>query len=160
MIKGVENRGGGAGGFATSVKFAADAAGVSLFVVVDENHLVDDGHGVADRDLLERIGDTFGDEVTMCGLAADDQSEGDDAFRFVLLDQGFHGDRDFVGTGDPDDVGQAVWHEFFKLLLAVFDQCIREFLIVGRGDNHDLAALVQTPGPGGKCRGHANHLRG
>lgn len=70
---------GGAGAFSAAILRCGDAAGVCLFLVIDEEDAVDDGGLVCYGEVLEGVGDGGGDDVCVAGVSADEEAEGDDA---------------------------------------------------------------------------------
>ncbi len=82
-----------AGSLATPVELFANAAGIGLFLIFNEEDLVNDGDRFFESKMLKSFGHGSGNEIGVSSAAPDDTTESDDTIRGFFFDEGLGDDK-------------------------------------------------------------------
>ena len=119
-----------AGRFDPTVVVRGETSDTCLLLVVEQQHLIDDRHEMFGGHVLEGIGNRGADEVSMRGLAADDDAEGNQGIDLSVLHEKLSADRDFKCTRDPVERDGGIGDDPDELLVGRLDERVHVVLVV------------------------------
>lgn len=128
------------GSLASAVELGADAACVSLFLVLDKQYFMNHGSNMLDGHLLQAGADGFCDQISVLGFSSNDEAQGDHSLWLFLSGKyGGTGYRDFKSSRNADNIHSGVWHDGCEFIFGILNEGIGKLFIVLGSDNADAS---------------------